>query len=526
MNEYSPFVQKYRPQRFSDLIGQEQVRGVLQSAFRDGSIAPAYLFSGPHGVGKTSAARIFSKLINCKNPVGAEPCCVCENCVQISSGKSIDVIEIDAASNRRIDEVRQLRENVKFAPVSCNYKVYIIDEVHMLTLEAFNALLKTLEEPPEYVKFILATTHPHKLPPTVLSRCQRIDFLRVSKSAIRSYIELILENEAIELDPKIIDFVVENAGGCMRDAAALLEQVVVVSKSSDISWEELISIFSHKVSSLLSDIVKAVVDSDVNSIVEIVNKVIEEGADLNGFLSDIEDVFRVVLLVIEKVPERLWGVDEEKKEIALNLKGKLTEAEIFYILQVLVKMKSWVRSGILDRLALELGFIKMARRKYFKSLRELVPQELKPTAQIRQTSQHLSIQRESGYTNTNAYGNSVGTALSKTPEFWRKVIAELIRSKHMLLAHILQDVGKVQMHDDLLELTFNQRFSYESMKDEKNLSLLKTTVKKILGRDVKFRFSVKASGPKEEKDLVLEEKLNIVLKTFGGKVIEKGRIKF
>ena len=309
MSGYIPFVQKYRPQRFSDLIGQEQVVSLLQSAFKEGSIAPAYLFSGPHGVGKTSAARIFAKLINCQSPRGLEPCCSCESCLQISQGRSIDIIEIDAASNRRIDEVRQLRENVKFAPVSCRYKVYIIDEVHMLTLEAFNALLKTLEEPPSHVRFILATTHPHKLPPTILSRCQKVEFIRASKEAIRRYVEAMIEGESLELEPQVIEFIVSRANGCMRDAAALLEQVSVIAKSSEISWEELMSILSYQGSPLVQEIIEAVVKKDVTSIVKVVNRLIEEGVDLATFLSEVEEILRAGLLAVESVPEDLWQID-------------------------------------------------------------------------------------------------------------------------------------------------------------------------------------------------------------------------
>ncbi len=534
MTQYQPFVQKYRPRRFSELVGQEGVVSLLQSAFLTNSIAPAYLFSGPHGVGKTSTARLFAKLINCLSPDSAEPCNTCEICREINGGASLDVIEIDAASNRRIDEIRQLRETVKFAPVKAKYKVYIIDEVHMLTLEAFNALLKTLEEPPSHVKFILATTHPHKLPPTVVSRCQRVEFSRASDKAIRDYLIRICQKEDISLEEDVLEFVVRRANGCLRDAGALLEQVAVLLRSSEVSWEELIGLLSlGGRESTLKDLLISTISGDVPSIVKLLNQALQEGIEPESIVEFMETVFRAGLLAREGVPEELWGIGEDKKSLLREVVlSKMDEFDLFYSIQILIKMRSWLRTGVLDRLAMELGLIKIARRNQFKPVNAVWNDTVTSKSPLntfnRQDSRSLSTKTTSPLKDDKA---QVSSGVRKTvvkrqiPDFWRKILVELMRSRNMLLAHVLQDVWSVQVKGDLMEVVFTQKFSFESMKEEKNLSLLKATVSSVLGKEYRFRFSVLPKGRDEEKDTLLEEKINMVLKTFGGKVVERGKLR-
>ncbi len=531
---YIPFVQKYRPTRFSELVGQSHVASILQSAFRENSIAPAYLFSGPHGIGKTSTARIFAKLINCEAPEGIEPCNRCHSCIDISSGRSMDVIEIDAASNRRIDEVRQLRENVKFAPVKTKYKVYIIDEVHMLTLEAFNALLKTLEEPPDYVRFILATTHPHKLPPTILSRCQRIEFTRPDREQIRAYLDIICEGESLEIEPQVLDFISRKANGSMRDAGALLEQVAVVSMSNEISWEDIISILDTGIDSgFVLDLIRAVIDRDVVEIVKLVDTVIKQGIDIAGLLSSIEEIFRALLLGLESVPEELWNLDNERKDFVRFMLDRINKTEAFYILQVLIKMKEWVSRGILDRLALELGFIKMAERANFVPLQQAYGGATRYAPGNRgqqsiasgQDSSLLYSDRQSKSTPIPKEIHPKAERPASQPDFWRRIIADLVRSKNMFLAHILQDIWSVQLQGDTLNVVFVQKFSYESMKDNKNLSVFRELITRELGKGIRFKFSFLNKSKSDTSDPAFEEKINMALDTFGGKVVERGRLK-
>jgi len=223
---YQTLYLKYRSQKFGDLVGQDAIAQTLRNAVEQGRVAHAYLFSGVRGTGKTSTARILAKAINCLDRRGAEPCGVCANCVEIGSGAAVDLIEIDAASNRGIDEIRDLRERVKYLPATLKVKVYIIDEAHMLTTEAFNALLKTLEEPPAHVVFVLATTEPHKIPLTVASRCQRFDFRRIDTGAIAAHLASIVEHEQVKVDPQSLALLARLARGSMRDGITLLDQLI------------------------------------------------------------------------------------------------------------------------------------------------------------------------------------------------------------------------------------------------------------------------------------------------------------
>ncbi len=535
MPPYRPFVHKYRPSRFDELVGQEQVVEILKSAFLEGAVAPAYLFSGPHGVGKTSTARIFAKLINCLNPVSGEPCNQCEMCREIGSGNSLDVIEIDAASNRRIEEIRQLRENVKFAPVKARYKVYIVDEVHMLTLEAFNALLKTLEEPPAHVKFILATTHPHKLPPTIMSRCQRVEFSKARDSAIRDYVIKIAEQEKISLDDKLISTIVSRAKGSFRDAAAFLEQIAVILSSSDMTVEDLLQVIGvGEETSLVKAVLDGVLNCDVPAIVKAVDRVIMEALDLESFVEKIEQILRGVLLAKHQVDKGLWRMEEEYQAIAEEIKDRLDLTELFYMLQIVIKMKQWLRTGVLDRLALELGFIKMAYRSSFvpvekawsgQERRGPRPEEVPPSPGKESVSSAPSSPSEVRPSPQPEKATPNEATRGRIPDFWRKILVELMRSRNMFLGHILQDVHSVSVKDDTIEVVFSQKFSFESMKDDKNIKTLKTLIKSVLGRDYRLKFALTPRPKVEEKDYLLEERLKLVLKTFGGKVIERGRLR-
>src|SRR5918911_448970 len=232
---YQTLYLKYRSQTFSDLVGQDAIARTLQNAVSEGRVAHAYLFSGVRGTGKTSTARILAKAINCLNRQGAEPCGSCSACLEIGSGAAVDLVEIDAASNRGIDEIRDLRERVKYLPASLKMKVYIIDEAHMLTSEAFNALLKTLEEPPAHVLFVLATTEPHKIPLTVASRCQRFDFRRIDTPTIASRLARIVSSEGVAVEPAVLQLLARLARGSMRDAITILDQLMGQSASGSLT---------------------------------------------------------------------------------------------------------------------------------------------------------------------------------------------------------------------------------------------------------------------------------------------------
>ena len=293
LRNFMSLYRKYRPQSFANLVGQDHIRTTLMNALKSGKVNHAYLFTGPRGTGKTSTARLVAKAINCENLKDAEPCEACDICRDITDGRLIDLIEIDAASNRGIDEIRDLREKINFSPTRARSKVYIIDEVHMLTKEAFNALLKTLEEPPTHVFFILATTEVHKIPETILSRCQRFDFKRIALDTMVARLGWIASEEKIEAEAEALDAIARVAAGGLRDAIGLLEQLTVESRLTFEHVREVLGI-TGKVS--LEKLYGFLQASDVASAIAEIGWLYEEGYDLNQFTKDFLELLRQKML--------------------------------------------------------------------------------------------------------------------------------------------------------------------------------------------------------------------------------------
>jgi DNA polymerase III subunit gamma/tau len=292
---YQVVARRYRPQRFDELVGQEHVARGLSGAIESGRIGHAYLFTGARGVGKTSAARIYAKALECTARAGAEPCNACEKCLAIAAGQDVDVVEVDAASNRGIDEIRQLRQNVAVRPARGRYKIYIIDEVHMLTREAFNALLKTLEEPPAHVKFVLCTTEPEKLPITILSRCQRFDFQTVDAGAIARRLEQIVAAEGAEVTAEALALIARRAAGSMRDSQSLLEQLLG-SAAGPIGVDEVHAVIGTGREEVVGRLVAAVVGRDARAALECLDLALAGGADPGGVLEQVLAAFRDALV--------------------------------------------------------------------------------------------------------------------------------------------------------------------------------------------------------------------------------------
>jgi len=292
---YRVFARKYRPQRFQDVVGQRTIIQTLQNAISSQKLAQAYLFVGPRGVGKTSIARIFAKALNCYQGVTIDPCGCCSACLEIAEGHSMDVLEIDGASNNSVESIRTLRENAAFAPVRGPYKIYLIDEVHMLTTAAFNALLKTLEEPPEHVKFIFATTEAQKLPSTITSRCQRFDLSRLTEKEIANHLLLIAQKEEIALSAEAALTVAHGADGALRDAESMLDQLVAFCGKT-ISQHDVQHIFGFTPSDLVHQLGKAILTLDVHAALTLIQDQSDGGKDLSRLLSDLIYFFRDLLI--------------------------------------------------------------------------------------------------------------------------------------------------------------------------------------------------------------------------------------
>jgi DNA polymerase-3 subunit gamma/tau len=368
---YEVFARKWRPQVFEDVIGQEHVIHTLINAIKTDRIAHAYLFSGPRGVGKTSIARILAKALTCSEGTPGVPCNRCHSCLEITQGSSVDVQEIDGASNRGIEQIRELRENIKYMPSSGPFRIYIIDEVHMLTLPAFNALLKTLEEPPAHVKFIFATTEPHKVPVTILSRCQKFDFKRIPLALLVKQMETITSEEGIDITRSGLTLIAREAEGSMRDAESLLDQVVSYTgpKVEDRQITDILGVIDR---TLLFEASRAVLEGSAKTCIEIVNQIYNYGHDIKEFYRALMDQFRNLLMSLVAPYDDLLDMVESDREALKVQAERAGKEKLQQILNYLIAREESLRFTSHPRLVLESVMIRLSQMGDVVALDELI----------------------------------------------------------------------------------------------------------------------------------------------------------
>jgi len=355
--EYVVIARKYRPATFEQLVGQEHIAKTLQNAIRQNKIAHALLFCGPRGVGKTTTARIFAKALNCVKGPTPTPCCKCSPCREIPEGNCLDVIEIDGASNNSVDDVRLLRENARYAPSRDRYKIYIIDEVHMLTTQAFNALLKTLEEPPAHVKFVFATTAPERIPATILSRCQRYIFRRISRSETVASLKKIAEAEGIAADDEALAFIADKSSGSLRDAQSILDQARSIG-ADRLTLKDVSKLLSVTDTAFLADFVDALIDSDPAGVIRGVENLFDQRVNFRSFFAELVSYFHKMLVSLS-VPkgERLafldLGADEAQRLV--EQADRAGKNKLFAYLDRLLSIESEVTKSAIPRVAFEVA---------------------------------------------------------------------------------------------------------------------------------------------------------------------------
>jgi DNA polymerase-3 subunit gamma/tau len=355
---YQVISRKYRPQRFDEVIGQSHVSLTLQNAIKTNRISHAYLFAGSRGIGKTSTARILAKSLNCLNPHEIDPCNTCQNCIEITTGRSIDVLEIDGASNRGIDQIRDLRENVKYPPANSRYRIFIIDEVHMLTKEAFNALLKTLEEPPPHVVFIFATTEPLKIPATILSRCQRYDFHRIPLAEITRHLAMIAQKEGVTIADDILLLIAKKSEGAMRDAESLLDQLIAFSgkavKLEDA--QKILSLIDFELYILLGS---EILNNNKSMLLQLAGKIIDEGINLAEFLSGLAEHFRNVLIANTTGSADMLDLPNNIKERYIEESKRWQTGDLLRLLKMISQAQVDLKTSLNQRLLLEFTLLRM-----------------------------------------------------------------------------------------------------------------------------------------------------------------------
>lgn len=357
---YTALYRKFRPSTFDEVKGQDHIVQTLTNQMNAGRIGHAYLFCGTRGTGKTSVAKIFARAVNCEHPVNGSPCNECETCRAINSGGAMNVIEIDAASNNGVDNIRQIRDEIQYSPSNGRYTVYIIDEVHMLSIGAFNALLKTLEEPPAYVIFILATTEPHKIPITILSRCQRYDFKRITIDTIADRLMELMAAENIEVEEKAIRYVAKAADGSMRDALSLLDQCIAFYLGQKLTYDNVLEVLGAVDNEIFSKLTRSVIEGDVVSSIHILDEMVMQGRELGQFVSDFIWYLRNLMLVkssdgvedvIDASAERIAALKEEAQMVDIDV--------IMRYIRILSELSGQIKYSSQKRILIEIALIKL-----------------------------------------------------------------------------------------------------------------------------------------------------------------------
>lgn len=521
---------KYRPQTFSDLIGQDQVKIPLLTQLQSGKFTHAYLFSGPRGTGKTTTARLFAKALNCKiykdNKFG-EPCNKCENCLAIAEGSYLDVLEIDAASNRGIDEIRDLREKIRLAPTVGKYKVYIIDEVHMLTNEAFNALLKTLEEPPEHAIFILATTELHKVPATIQSRTQKFEFVRPKKEHIKEKLSKISKEEKWTIHPEGLDEIAKVADGTFRDAEVLLDKISSVNQKA--SREEVQNLLGQKESKQIVEAINLLMNKKTREAVLWVGEFVEAGGDVKVLVEDFLEVLRNILMIKVGALEKNTIYSQEVFENLKSFSQQINKDKLTNWIKLFNESLVELKDSPIPQLPLELAIIEACEFNdevtvEVKTIEQTNTTETKIVIEpevaedlIKESQESAPVEEEKPKKTKIVKSDSlVDTKVVKSDgdkklvmedlqKFWLNIL-ENVKSKNSSLAVFLKSATPTSLDDDgLLTLEVGYRFHKDRLEEPKNSLLLSTTIEAILGRPVRIKGVVGTPKPRITKEDHLDE---------------------
>ncbi|HOR84996.1 MAG TPA: DNA polymerase III subunit gamma/tau [Bacillota bacterium] len=516
---YIALYRKWRPQRFEDICGQEHITVTLKNELEGGKISHAYLFCGTRGTGKTSTAKLLAKAVNCEAPYEFNPCNECESCISINEGNSIDVYEIDAASNRGIDDIRNLREAIRFTPTLGKYKVYIIDEVHMLTNEAFNALLKTLEEPPDYVLFILATTEPHKLPATILSRCQRFDFKRISNEDIVERLKIVCREEGLEIGEDAIKLIARNSDGAMRDALSILDQCSVYSGKT-VTNGDVLEVLGIVNDQYLFDISGAVLKEDAGKAIKVIDEVAAGGKDISQFIKDLVMHYRNLLMT--KVVVRCEDVIDMSEEGILRLKelsGSYDKNNIIRCINILSELEGEVRWSSSPRILLEIAIAKMCRAAVDESLEGILARISKLEELV---SREGFYPKTGGKLQTDDLGASaeaevkrektVPPAVKVKPDpvsdgadivqKWPGFIQEIKGRGKIRLRTYLSIAKSIKAESGSIILSFDKEgiFSKEALELPANRADVEEAASKYFGIPIKIKCIIEGEAKEEEQD--------------------------
>lgn len=512
----------YRPKTFGDVVGQEHIVKTLKNQIKNNNIGHAYLFSGTRGTGKTSTAKIFARAVNCLNPINEEPCNECEICIDTLNDNIMDIVEIDAASNNSVDDIRELRESVKYTPSKAKYKVYIIDEVHMLSQGAFNALLKTLEEPPSYVIFILATTEPHKIPATILSRCQRFDFKRVSSKDIASRMSYICKKENIEAEEKALSLIARNSQGALRDALSILDQCISFGNEK-IEYNDVIELLGTVNIDELFELSQSIIDENTKKSLEILNEFIIWGKDIRNLINDLIDHFRNLMVCkVSKDLDEIISLPEESIERLKEQSQNVNINDLIRILNILSETQDSMKSSSNTRILAEVTIMKIAQPMFDESKEALIKRienleekiesgNIKvSTVQIEQSKDVKSQIIEDNKVEENkedvAYEEVKSEDVRLVESSWKKVTQKIKDDRKLSVAALLKEVNTFNVKDNILYLIFNDNFSFarSRLNSKETIEYIESIIREVLNRSFNIQIYLKS----EVASLNLSETIN------------------
>ena len=531
---YTVFALKWRPQDFESIIGQEHIVGTLKNAILKGRLAHAYLFAGPRGVGKTSTARILAKALNCKDGPTVKPCQKCPSCLEINQGRSLDVLEIDGASNRGIDEIRALRENVKFSPTHGKYKIYIIDEVHQITPDGFNALLKTLEEPPEFVKFIFATTHPQKVMPTIISRCQRMNFRRITVIEIIAQLEKIVCQENIAVDQEVLAAVARSSDGSLRDAESVLDQLVSFSKEN-ISLKDAISVLGMVEQDVLFALTDKLIQKDPREALKLFNEIIDDGKDPGVFLVNLIEHFRNLMVAkVSQADAKLVDLPQEICERLFKQGQLISLEEIFTTFNILIAAQEMTKRLDSVRIPLEISLVRLAHSKpqgnglaldgqsHKNQHSPLMSVPVESKAEVLLTEKKEQPKQAQAEVAKDIPTPIVVITLEKVKESWGRIINNLSKIK-MSVATYLSEGEPMKVQGDLITVAFPKSCSLykESLERKENKTMVEKTVSELCNLNLRVNF-ILIADMKHNTDMCSNPFIKSALEMFGGRVVKEG----
>lgn len=554
---YLVLARKYRPQTFDDVVDQAHITDTLINAISMDRVAHAILFTGPRGTGKTTVARILAKAMNCSDGPIPAPCNSCRSCREITSGGAVDVFEIDGASNNSVDQIRELRENVKYMPAHSSYKIYIIDEVHMLSTAAFNALLKTLEEPPAHVMFVFATTEPSKIPVTILSRCQRYDFRRIDTESISKHMAELCTHEDIALSEESLGLIAREAGGSMRDGLSLLDQVMACATGS-IDYTRVLDILGVVDRKMIFDLSKAVLDGDISAFLDTLDEIYNRGHDMKALYSDLLEHFRNLLVV--KMGSRVKKlVDLPGHEIS-TMQDQVRDIPLGYLTQIvdlLFKEDATIRYSTQPKMVLEMAFIRLSQVPPVLPIDELIEK----LDRLRNGTDRIAVETHTGSAEKPVREQPAATAIEEdarsvsgdvvdgeppfkaaapspasdgereTCDVWEKLLGA-VSEKYPSLAANLSRCHLSRLTDRNMELKVKGNgFTVKMLRRNKNLVILKSVYHDLFGEDIDIHIEAdadqqrdNANNSKDENHLKREALRNPrvadAIEIFDGKVID------